>query len=609
MRECATPPLVEAQQTGGLAETVHDMARREPNRAVLARRARDDSPWLRVTAEALRDEVRSVAKGLLASGVRFGDRIAVMARTRYEWTVLSYAVWTIGAQLVPLYPTSSAEQVQWALSHTSATAVVVEGEEHAMTVGAVCDRLPALRWIWQMDHDCLGELGRAGRGIPDELVDQNRWAVEPGSVAVIAYTSGTTGRPMGCRITHANLAYMSDTLLAGWGSLLAPAGQEPSILAFLPLAHIYGLTFQVAALRGGILLGHQADLTPAALTAAFASFRPTFVFAVPYVFQRMLDRARDQAEAEGNLRTFDKAIDVAARYAEAVERHAWGKGQGPGPALIATHARYNRTVYRRIREALGGRVRNAVTGGSPFDRYLGLVFAGAGITVYDGYGLTETTGAVTAQPPGRLKFGSVGRPLPGNRLRIAHDGEILVRGRTVCAGYLDDPAADAAGLHEGWLLTGDLGRFDDDGYLVITGRKKDVIITSGGKSLCPLVLEQRLTRHPLISQCVVVGDDRPYVTALITVDRSAVARWQRLVGRQVYDNWGPAPANQALHAEIQQAVSAANTAVSRAESIRAFRVLPTEFTVEDGLMTASLKLRRERIIQVYAAQIEDLYSK
>lgn len=609
MREFSLPHLVDPLRSGGLADAVYEVAESEPDRVQLARRgAADPEQWVPVTAAAFRDEVVALAKGLLASGVRPGHRVAVMARTRYEWTLFSYAVWSIGAVLVPVYPTASAEQVCWMLSHTEAVAVVVEGEDDAMTIGAVCHRLPALRWIWQLDTGCVRALCEQGRDVPGERVDQLRWAVDPHSTALIAYTSGTTGMPQGCLISHANIAIGCDTMIAGWSSLLAEPGEQPSILAFLPLSHVYGLLVQVACLRGGILMGHEPALTAAALVPAFASFRPTFVFAVPYVFERILGCARGAAEEAGRARLFGKAMDVAVRYAEAMEQQACGAGRGPGPGLKAAHAVFDRMVYARLRAVFGGRVRYAVSAGSPFSRELGLLFAGAGITVYDGYGLTETTGGVTAQPLGRVRFGTVGRPMPGNSVRIASDGEVWVRGSTVFAGYLGDPAATEAVLQDGWLRTGDLGHLDGDGYLTITGRKKDVIITSGGKSVCPLVLEERLRRHPLVSQCVVVGDNRPYVGALITLDPAAVMRWQLLVGEQTVTARGAVSANRALHAEIQQAVTAANTAVSRAESIRAFTILPAEFTVEDGLLTPSLKLRRSAIVKACAAEIERLYA-
>ncbi|MCQ8833862.1 AMP-dependent synthetase/ligase [Streptomyces malaysiensis] len=609
MREFSLPRMVETLRAGGLADSVYELADREPDRIQFARRhATEPGRWTPVTAAAFRDEVLALAKGLLAEGVRFGDRVALMARTRYEWTLFSYALWSVGAQVVTVYPTSSPEQVRWILARTRAVAVVVEGEDDAMTVGAVCDALPGLRSIWQMDQGCVTELWQRGAGVHDELVVERRWLVEPRSTAVICYTSGTTGQPLGCMITHANLAAECDTLFAGWNGLFAEPGVQPAILAFLPLAHIYGLMVQVLCVRGGILMGHEPELSPSTLLPSLQSFRPTCVFAVPYIFERILGAARNSAQDDGKRGVFEKAMDTAVRYATAVEKQARGAGKGPGPGLRAAHAVFDHMVYRRIRAVLGGRVRYAVTGGSPFSRELGLAFAGAGITVYNGYGLTETTAAITAQPPGRPRQGTVGRPMPGTAVRIAPDGEVWVRGGTVFAGYVDEPAATGAALRDGWLSTGDIGFLDGDGYLTITGRKKDIIITSGGKSVSPQPLEERLRAHPLISQCVLVGDNRPYVGALITLDAEMLRRWHQVVGARLPVGREHAAANKALHEEIQQAVSAANRSVSRAESIRAFRILPKEFTVADGLLTPSLKLRRDAVYKVCAAQIEQLYA-
>ncbi|MFS7873886.1 long-chain fatty acid--CoA ligase [Streptomyces asiaticus] len=609
MREFSLPHMVEPLRAGGLADSVYELANREPDRVQFARRdPADRERWTPLTAAAFRDEVLALAKGLLAEGVRFGDRVALMARTRYEWTLFSYALWSVGAQVVTVYPTSSAEQVGWILAQTRAVAVVVEGEDDAMTVGAVCDTLPALRSIWQMDQGCVTELWRRGAGVHEELVTERRWLVEPRSTAVICYTSGTTGQPLGCMITHANLAAECDTLFAGWSGLFAEPGQKPAILAFLPLAHIYGLMVQVLCVRSGILMGHEPELSPASLLPSFQSFHPTCVFAVPYIFERILGAARTAAQDSGKGSLFERAMDTAVRYAEAVERQTQGAGRGPGPGLRAAHAVFDHMVYRRLRAVLGGRVRYAVTGGSPFSRELGLMFAGAGITVYNGYGLTETTAAVTAQPPGRPRHGTVGRPMPGTAVRIAPDGEVWVRGGTVFAGYVDDPKATGDALRDGWLHTGDIGFLDSEGYLTITGRKKDIIITSGGKSVSPLPLEERLRAHPLISQCVLVGDNRPFVGALITLDAEMLRRWHQVVGARLPVGREHASANKALHAEIQQAVSTANLSVSRAESIRAFRILPKDFTVADGLLTPSLKLRRDAVYKLCAAQIEQLYA-
>ncbi|MGW7518265.1 AMP-dependent synthetase/ligase [Streptomyces sp. NPDC054796] len=607
MREFSVPPMVEPLRSGGLADTVFETAAREPGLLQVARRdPSDGGQWREVTASAFRDEVFALAKGLLAEGVRFGDPVAVMARTCYEWTLFSFALWTVGALVVPVHPTSSAEQLRWVLSTSGARAIVVEHEDHAMTLGAACGGLPELQRVWQLDAGCVKALSDAGTVVSDEQVHRHRWAVTPRTTAAVVYTSGTTGPPRGCVITHSSLAFECDNLLAGWRGLMAGRDEQPSVLVFLPLCHIYGLMVTVMCLRGGILMGHQPELGAAELLPALQSFRPSCVFAVPYVFEKLFERARRAADETGRGRLFEQAAGTAARYAEAVERQTLEEGPGPGAALRARHAFYDRLVYRRLREVLGGRTRNVVSGGSTLSRELGLTFAGAGITVYDGYGLTETTAAVTAQPPGRPRFGTVGRPMPGASVHIARDGEVWVRGEMLFSGYVGDPAATDAVLRDGWLATGDVGHLEDDGYLVITGRKKDIIVTSGGKSVSPLVLEERLRAHALVSQALVVGDDRPYVAALLTLDPEALEHWKR---HRAHGEARGHSLDDELDHEIGRAVAAANSVVSRAESIRTYRVLSEEFSVDSGLMTPSLKLRRSAITRMYAAEIEQLYAR
>jgi long-chain acyl-CoA synthetase len=607
VREFATPVLAPPLTGGGLADSVFTTAAEQPGLPALARRS-GDGQWQDVSAAEFRDEVLALAKGLLHQGIRFGDRVALMSRTRYEWTVLDYALWTIGAQPVPVYPTSSPEQVRWILADSQAAACVVEHEDHAMTVGSVCDALPGLRSIWQLDAGALAELRQAGRDVPDDLIYRHRRSVAPESVATIIYTSGTTGRPKGCVLSHANFAAEADNLVARYHDVFRNSSSEqPATLLFLPLAHVFGRMVQVAALRAGVRLAHEPSLAPADLSPALASFRPTFVLAVPYIFEKLMQRARTAAEDAGKADLFDKAVESAVRYATAVERHAFGDGPGPSPSLRIQHQVYDRMVYSRLRAALGGRVRHAMSGGSAMNRELGLFYAGAGITVYEGYGLTECTAAATANPPDRPRFGTVGHPVPGTAVRIAEDGEVWISGGQVFQGYLNDPGGNGLVLRGGWLATGDLGHLDADGYLSITGRKKEIIVTSSGKSVAPTVLEDRVRAHPLVSQCIVVGDNRPYVGALLTLDLDALEHWQRRRGKPLL---APASARRDpdLHAELQRAVAAANTAVSRAESIRAFRVLSGEFTEREGLLTPSLKLRRRAVAKACAVDIDALYS-
>ncbi|WP_189882792.1 AMP-dependent synthetase/ligase [Streptomyces xantholiticus] len=598
--------MAAAPQVGGLADAVFDHALDDPDRVALGRKD-SAGQWQEVTSGQFRDEVLALAKGLLAHGVRFGDRVALMCRTRYEWTLFDFALWTVGAQSVPLYPTSSAEQVFWMLHDSEVSACMVEHEDHAMTIGSVIDRLPLMKRLWQLDAGAVEQLVAAGAHIDDEVVHRHRRAVTPDSVATIIYTSGTTGRPKGCVITHSNFMFETDTMVGRWEPVFrSKPGDEPSTLLFLPLSHVFGRMVEVAAIRGRVKIGHQPVLQASALLPDLAAFRPTFILAVPYIFEKVFNAARRKAELAGKLGPFDKAAEVAVKYAEALEHRAFGLGPGPSAGLRVQHQLFEKLVYAKVREAMGGRVRHAMSGGSGMDRRLGLFFEGAGVTIYEGYGLTESTAAATANPPERTRYGTVGLPIPGTTVHIAEDGEVWLHGAHVFQGYLGDPKATDAVLHDGWLATGDLGALDEDGYLTITGRKKEILVTSGGKSVSPAGLEERVRAHPLVAQCIVVGNDRPYIAALVTLDQESVDHWLAIQGRPALP-----PAEMVrdpdLEMEVRRAVVAANTLVSKAESIRTFRILAHPFSEEHGLLTPSLKLKRKAIENAYAVEVEALY--
>ncbi|MFE5628077.1 AMP-dependent synthetase/ligase [Streptomyces sp. NPDC056470] len=606
MREFTVPPIEAAPQVGGLADAVFDHAEQAPDRVAFGRKDAAGQ-WQDVTSAQFRDEVLALAKGLIAHGVRFADRVAIMARTRYEWTLFDFALWTLGAQSVPIYPTSSADQVYWMLHDAEVTACVVEHEDHAMTIGSVVDRLPRLQRLWQLDAGAVDELTAAGTEIDEDVVQRHRRAVTPDSVATIIYTSGTTGRPKGCVITHSNFMFETDMLVGRWEPVFhSKPGDEASTLLFLPLAHVFGRMVEVAAVLSGVKMGHQPVLAASALLPDLQSFRPTFILAVPYIFEKVFHAARRKAESDGKAGPFDKAVDVAVKYAEAMEHKAFGIGPGPSAGLRMQHQFFEKVVYGKVRDAMGGRVRHAMSGGSGMDRRLGLFFEGAGVTVFEGYGLTESSAAATANPPERVRYGTVGQPVPGTTVHIAEDGEVWLHGGQVFSGYLNNPQATSAVLNDGWLATGDLGMLDEDGYLTITGRKKEILVTSGGKSVSPAGLEERVRAHPLIAQCIVVGNDRPYIAALVTMDQEAVDHWLAMQGR------APLPAadlvrDPTLETEIRRAVVAANTLVSQAESIRTFRILAHPFSEEHGLLTPSLKLKRKAIENAYAAEVEALY--
>ncbi|MDX3581750.1 AMP-dependent synthetase/ligase [Streptomyces europaeiscabiei] len=606
MREFTNPPLASAPPVGGLADVVFEYAQEDPTYIALGRKD-EQGQWRDMTSAEFRDEVLALAKGLLAQGIRFGDRVAIMCRTRYEWTLFDYALWTVGAQVVPVYPTSSAEQVFWMLYDSQCTAAMVEHEDHAMTIATVIDRLPQLRRLWQLDVGAVQELYASGAQLDDEVVHRHRRAVTPESVATIIYTSGTTGRPKGCVISHANFMVEADTVIERWAPLFkSRKGDEAATLLFLPLAHVFGRMVQVAGIRGKVKFGHQPQLNAAVLLPDLAAFQPTFFLAVPYIFEKVFNASRRKAEREGKAGPFEKAVEVAVKYADAMEARAWGIGPGPSAGLRMQHQFFDKVVYGKIREAMGGRIKYAMSGGSAMDRRLGLFFAGAGVHIFEGYGLTECTAAATANPPERTRYGTVGQAIPGMTVHIADDGEIWLRGPNVFQGYLNNPKATDETLHDGWLATGDLGSLDEDGYLTITGRKKEILVTSGGKSVSPAILEERVRDHPLVAQCIVVGNDRPYIAALVTLDGEAVEHWLQMHGKA---RLSPAELvrDPELETEVRRAVVAANTLVSQAESIRTFRILAHQFTEEHGLLTPSLKLKRKAIEKAYITEVEALY--
>ncbi|MFF7328688.1 AMP-binding protein [Streptomyces sp. NPDC008150] len=606
VREVSTAALAPERKTGSVADLPFTNAAEAPGAVVLRRRA--GGAWQPVTAAEFAAQVTAVAKGLIAAGLEPGGRVALMSATRYEWTVLDFAVWAAGGRSVPVYATSSAEQVEWIVRDSVTRFVVTETADMAATVASATAGHSEPPRVWRLDADAIGQLTALGREIPDEEVTARRAALTPDDVATICYTSGTTGRPKGCVLTHANLhAEAANTV-----ELLHPifkevTGQSASTLLFLPLAHVLGRTIQIACLLARIELGHCPSIKPAELRPMLKEFRPTFLVGVPYLFEKIHDTGRATAEKIGRGASFDRADRIGVRFGEAVIRRFLGTGPGPAPRLYAAWALYDLLVYRRIRKELGGRVRYAISGGSPLDRNLNLFFQAAGIMIYEGYGLTETTAAATVVPPLAPRPGTVGLPVPGTAIRIAEDGEVLVRGGAVFGAYWNNPVATAGVLRGDWFATGDLGALDDDGYLTITGRKKDILVTSGGKNVSPAVLEDRLRSRPPVGQCVVVGDNRPFVAALVTLDPEVVAHWLALRGLPADTPLTELVEDPRLVAEVQKAVDYANEAVSRAESIRAFRLVGAEFTEENGLLTPSLKIRRREVTTAYAAEIDELY--
>ncbi|KUM74176.1 AMP-dependent synthetase/ligase [Streptomyces curacoi] len=609
VREAYVPPFAPPVTHGSLADLPFDHANAAPAAVVLSRRS-EDGRWTDVTAAEFADQVQAVAKGLIAEGLVPGDRIAVMAPTRYEWTLLDFAAWAAGLVTVPVYPTSSVFQTRWILQDSGAVALFTETAAQAAALGPELDRVPDLRHMWVMEKGHVERLAELGAQQPDGEVAVRRGMLVPDTLATLIYTSGTTGRPKGCALTHGNFfAEVDNAIELLYPVFKARTNEEASVLLFLPMSHVFGRMVAVACIRARVRLGHAPSLKAEHLLPDLAAFRPTCLLTIPYMLEKVFNSARAKAEAGGRASSFDRAASVAERYGEALEARQAGTGSGPSTALKTARAFYDPLVYRRIRNAMGGRVKYAICGGSPLGRRLAAFFAGAGIEIYEGYGLTETTGAATVTPPLKPRLGTVGWPLPGTRVRIAADGEILVAGDQVLRGYWDPAAGGVVpAAADGWLATGDIGALDDEGYLTITGRKKELLITAGGKSVAPAPLENWLRSHPLISQCMVLGDRRPYVSALITLDMDGVTHWRRMNGKH------PVPAellvqDDELRAILQRAVDEANKLVSRPESIRRFAILPTDFTEAAGHLTPSMKLRREAVMRDFAAEVEGLYAK
>ncbi|MFJ9664093.1 AMP-dependent synthetase/ligase [Streptomyces sp. NPDC101219] len=608
VREASVPPLAQPVRHGSLADLPYDNAYATPDEVVLSRRSADGD-WSDVTAAGFADQVQAVARGLIAEGLMPGDRVAVMARTIYEWTVLDFAAWAAGLVTVPVYPTSSPYQARWILHDSGAVALITESVEQAAALGPEFAHLPGLRHVWIVEKGHVERLAESGAHLPDQEVEVRRGVLGPDTLATLVYTSGTTGRPKGCALTHGNFfAEVDNAIELLYPVFRARTSEEASVLLFLPMSHIFGRMVAVACVRARVRLGHAPSLKPEDLLPDLAAFRPTCLLTIPYMLEKVFNSARARAEAGGRVSTFDRAVSVARRYGEATDARQTGRGPGPSRALKAARAFYDPLVYRKLRNAMGGRVRYAISGGSPLGRRLGAFYAGAGIDVFEGYGLTETTAATTITPPDRPRLGTVGRPLPGTRVRIAADGEVLVAGEHVLRGYWDPRAGGVVpAAPDGWLATGDIGQLDDEGYLTITGRKKELLITAGGKSVAPAPLEDWLRSHPLISQVMVLGDARPYVTALFTLDPDGITHWRRMNGKH------PVPpellADDAeLLAILQRAVDEANKMLSRPESIRRFAVLPVDFTEAAGHLTPSMKLRREAIMRDFADEVEALYA-
>ncbi|MGY2079463.1 AMP-dependent synthetase/ligase [Modestobacter sp. SYSU DS0657] len=595
MRELSVPPTATVGADDALTDMVARNAAEHPHDVGLRRQV--DGEWRDVTWAQFAAEVAGVAKGLVAGGIGPGDRVGLLARTRYEWTVLDYAIWTAGAVVVPVYETSSPDQISWILTDSGARGIFVESPRHAEDVESVRSEAPDLGPVWVIDDGALDQLTTAGADVPDEELAARRRTLGADSLATLIYTSGTTGRPKGCELTHGNFLFEVRNGITLLDRFINPDG---SMLLFIPLAHVLARVLQVGAIDARTVIGHTPDI--ADLVGDLGRFQPTFVLAVPRVFEKVYNGAKAKAEGDGKGKIFDRAAQVAVDWSRAQDTG------GPGLALRLQHALFDRLVYGKLRAALGGRCAGAVSGGAPLGERLGHFFRGLGVTIYEGYGLTETTAAAAVNHDAAIRIGTVGRPLPGVDAAIAEDGEVLLRGGIVMRGYWRNEQATREAIDaDGWFHTGDLGELDEQGFLRITGRKKEILVTAGGKNVAPAVLEDRLRAHKLVSQCIVVGDQRPFIAALVTLDAEALPAWLKARGRDESLTAAELREDPDLLAELDTAVAEANKAVSQAEAIKKYRVLAEDFTEANGTLTPSMKLKRGVVMKEFGAEVEAIY--
>jgi long-chain acyl-CoA synthetase len=607
--ELDVPPAATAAGTTNLTNAVWDNAENFPDAVQFVRRAPggDDvnegaaaamAGWTTVTCGKFRDEVIAVARGLVAAGIEPGTRVGLLSRTRYEWTLLDYAIWAAGAVSVPMYETSSADQAAWILSDSGASACVVETSEHARMLDEIRDRTPGLREVWQIDAGDVGGLVARGEMVDPVDVDARRRHVAASDLATIIYTSGTTGRPKGCMLSHRNLDSNVGNAIAMLPDLF---GEGASTLLFLPLAHAFARLIQIGVVRTRTTMTHSPGMEH--LTDELQEFRPTFLLSVPRMFEKVHSKATQQATGPVKGRIFRQAERAATAYSQALQTPP-----GPGLSLRLRRSVFDWLIYRRLRAAFGGRCRHAISGGAPLNTRLGHFFRGAGVSILEGYGLTETSAAATVNPPGAARIGTVGRPLPGVAIRTDDDGEILIHGDLVIGSYWNNPDATSEAMTaDGWLRSGDLGEFDSEGFLRVTGRKKEIIVTAAGKHVTPTLLEERVRAHPLVSHCVVVGDQQPFVAALVTIDHEVWPKWLTEHGRPTSTSVAEMREDHTLHAEIQTLINEANKTVSHPEAIKKFRILPEDFTENSGELTATLKVKRDVVQRTCADEIAAIY--
>ncbi len=607
MDTSSAPLLVTTPDEMSIGDILADHAAATPDLVLLEENR--GGVWHKITAAELHQTATDIAKGLIAAGIGPGDRVGIMSRTRVEWTMADFGIWYAGAVSVPVYETSSADQSAWILGDSNAKVVIVESAKHAKVVQKARAELPDLQHVWQIDDGGIDAIKALGKDVSDDEARKRRDDLRLDDLATIIYTSGTTGRPKGAELTHSNFVELSRNTIAALGDSIL--GDHARTLLFMPLAHVFARFVEVLVVAAGRPMGFTADT--ATLMDDIATFKPTFILSVPRVFEKVYNSSEAKAAAGGKVKIFRWAAAQAVAYSRALD-----EPNGPGLGLKLKHKLAHALVLSKISDALGGAVEFAISGGAPLGERLGHFFRGVGVEVLEGYGLTETTAPVVVNVPAKVKIGTVGPPLPGIELKIDTDidrdesvgtgGEILTKGIAVFRGYHNNPEATAEALDDGWFRTGDLGEIDSDGYLKITGRKKEIIVTAGGKNVAPSVMEDSLRAHALVSQCVVLGDQRPFVAALITLDEEMLPGW--LAARELPEmTVAEAAKHPRVLRALQRAVDRTNKKVSRAESIRRFEVLDIDFTIENDYLTPSMKVKRGRVLEDYADLIDDLYER
>jgi long-chain acyl-CoA synthetase len=599
VRESSVPAAFTIGEHDNIVASVFSHERDDPDHVIFQRLV--DGAWTDVTCAQAANQIRSAALGLIAEGVKPGDRVAVLSATRYEWVLLDLAILAAGALTVPIYETSSAEQVRFVLADSGAVLALAETDGHADKIENQAGELPDLRKVLRIDGSgtpALDALTEAGKSVDAKELDERLAGIKSTDPATLIYTSGTTGTPKGCQLTHSNLMYEIRGAKVCFPDLLANGER---MLVFLPLAHVLARAITLASFANKVTLGFTSDIKN--LVGTFGVFKPTLVVSVPRVFEKVYNTAEQNARNDGKGRIFEMAVNTAIEYSTAQD------SGGPPLLLRARHALFDRLVYGKLRAALGGNCRGAISGGAPLGARLGHFYRGVGLTIYEGYGLTETSAAITVNRVDDVKVGSVGKLLPGNSMRLGDDDELLVKGGVVFSGYWHNDDETKAVFTDGWFHTGDLGAIDDDGFLTIIGRKKEIIVTAGGKNVAPAILEDRLRGHPLISQAMCVGDAKPFIAALITIDPEAFGGWKQRNGKNADASVADLADDPDLVAEIDRDIKEANQAVSKAEAIRKFRILPVDFTEDTGELTPTLKVKRKVVAQKFASDIEALYDK